>query len=172
MFKVTVKPTPIWILLGRVQKLPFSTHCLPVTSLWPSNSVDLYAGCNEPLCLSVRKQLLPMLAGALKKKQFCFLHLAFVCSLPLLWHKHCCGHAINLENRPGSKPTISAGLIFKPDRFRILIHYTSSQWAVPVQMRRHKDKKEQLREGLLLPAVMLAVQLKGLSRLINHEMIY
>lgn len=39
-------------------------------------------------------------------------------------------------------------------------------------MRKHKDKNEQLREGLLLPAVMLAVQLKELSRLINHEMIY
>lgn len=63
---------------------------------------------------------------AIKKKQFCFLRLAFFCSLPFFWHKHCSGHAINLENRSGSKPTISAGLIFDPDHFPILIHYKTS----------------------------------------------
>lgn len=109
---------------------------------------------------------------AIKKKknqnqQFCFLHLAFLCSLPFFWHKHCCEHAINLENGSGSKPSISAGLIFNPEHFPILIHYTSSQWTVPVQIRRQKDKNKHLREGLLLPAVMLSVQLKELSKPLN-----
>lgn len=122
----TSKPSPIWILLGRVKESPFLRHCLPVAThyqvtlrIYKQGEVSHFVpvsgnGCR--LCWQ----------GHQKNPGFAF-STSLLSVHSHFWHKHCCGHTINLENRPGSKPTISTGLIFNPDCFPLLIHYTSSQ---------------------------------------------
>lgn len=133
--------------LGRVQESPFSTYRLPAASLF---SITLTACMQNEMChlISVSGNGCSLHWHDHQKKSSS----TFSSSL-LAAHSHPMlillaqtllqpYHKTRSGNRSGWKSTIFPGLIFKPDHFPIFSYYTAPQAAVPVQMRRHKDKNE------------------------------